>query len=1726
MPDEELLKQQKQQQLEKTIRVGSSHKASDLKQKDRALYNTGAIEQDISNIDDVLANKERLELKDEEEARLTAIRGRNLSTLLLLQEKTFGDSTLMKNVKMAISNIEVALNRKKANAPFNAADVEYILTLYSKAILTCRTYLRDKSPTFSTGLTRYDQVKQNLYRLRQEAEDFMNAKELLATGVMDGKVARAHELLVQSKVYSLGNGRGVPQGNAPVRNRFDERNLKPLGPGTNLMFSALSGKETPSNLIMRLSKSRDKNEKQLAGLLPAIFVNLQKGISEFREGKVASKFFLVGDTLLSLSQNAYGQLTLSTGRNYIPLERGSGILADMMASDIIKNREIYGKKAGENIIRNTVMNMDLRRLNTEKRQIMTDYLVERTGASSVTFSNFSTNDLAGMVRTVLRGKRIHIVRYGEQIKVPIAPDDVVFTEHESHMINITEAKELMEKTTGQQNREKVRQQVSLQKKEEKPKQVAGNKQEQEKEKKKEREWDKRESKIKNLLGDIMFSYETWDADNQVQQPGVRLRNMIIKNQEAVAELVADLFRRKGDQRAMINGIVDQMPLFAIEDDEKVRKFKTALTDTLNKITDTINAWISEKAFFAFGEWLGKLEAREQEEEKKKLDREFEAAQNEAKNKKSLEKSSKFTYFLKKAIQKSSETAKTVKNKVVDVKDDSVKMLTFLKTNAILKHLTNPEALIAGNKTLGIPGIEEIIRSTDIKTFKENEERIDESVEEAADSIQKLVGKYSKDLFKPSQEAEEELPNINEPGISEEELRRRKRERIRIGNERLNKRTKDSLTSGEAGQGLFIKNVFEKYFMGVATIDKRSMLASMIRNSRPVGKLMDENDPNINPDAEGLSEEVRNQRREEKRKRREYNEKLMTEAKAGYLGGLLKGAGPLFQKMMQGLPINGMPEEMKGAIEDMKSRLAPIPDEIVEAQLNSIVENSHKQIKNIKVLKSLGAASVGQTFLCKLTRSDGTEEEVAIKLLKPDVRNRMMRERKLMIECARQTDITSRQKDNEKRLQNGLAPLPELKKNEKGGMQVTYEGQLKRIEEELDLTIEARNVELGKIYDKVHNEKERQREEKVVSVKLNSLVAPTTNSMVLEKAPGETLDSLLKRIGEETKRLRDLYRKSAYFDRDMPENKKNEFRQRALGNPDFSDPDTICEEIGIEKYSKEYEELRPVVIQQKLCGMLAELKKKKAYLETYAYKWTKEGVFEEGFYHGDPHDGNIMISDEKLTVIDFGNCTKLTEEQQVHITRMMAAACIGDMKTFRHGFHMLLKPEFENLYQEKREELGRVFTEIFSLGNRRSSGSRIAVALLEAQKLGLEIPPAVFNFSQGQMRLQNALENMNRQIEETQAVADFYNDRSEMTDDQFDFTEKRKQKNVSRNPTLNEASESYTKDLMAYCDTREDMKRLIIDYTESMREIYFDKFRTADASFNTAIAGLQNMIVAVDLMPYANNDETLIENNVKNIREAFPSNISRHIALICDPELVNDILECLVKRYKSREQDNQKVTDLIARLDGQRQIAANTFRAYDDLDKKMADIRSKHNGKWEPTGQEQTELDGLMNGFLNVYFPFHIKLALNQDIFKEWFNKLEDKSPEKRQEVGLHMSRFFRYHPQGSEEFMAVYNDFIGARNEGLEQTNPAEYKQKRDALANAYLKVMAQRIKEKDKLYDEATVKQDADFFEIITDVMDEELSKVISRMGYIDSIVFNWKYKSQKQEDEALRENNNNGEG
>ncbi len=571
------------------------------------------------------------------------------------------------------------------------------------------------------------------------------------------------------------------------------------------------------------------------------------------------------------------------------------------------------------------------------------------------------------------------------------------------------------------------------------------------------------------------------------------------------------------------------------------------------------------------------------------------------------------------------------------------------------------------------------------SLSEIEKNIDKTVDDFSQDIQKKITDSVSSVFKSTDENadkhedEEEYQrrldemNPNVKGITLEQ----KRERIKKGEAELAKILTDSM-QGESGQGKFIKIVFENYFKSANILDKRSMFGSAIRGMVP-----------------GATD-------------------------GQFLGGLLKGAGPLFQKMMQGLPAEGMPNEIRTALSDMKSKLAPIPDRIVRAQLLGMVERSNGRITSIEVTRALGAASVGQTFLCRM-KGPGLPTEgknVVVKLLKPDVRNRMMREKEVMLYCARKTDET-------------------------GGMEATYLGQLSRIEEELDLTIEARNVVKGAIYDKVRKGQEA---DGVKSMKLNDMVDPTVNSMVLEMAPGTTVDRYIQDLKDEVasiesqmevreeERAPQLSSRPKYDSSKSPEENQRVLDEYLEMEKAFNDKQRMYKKRIFSLYEQYNKDI------------VSALKRQK-YLTALADKWVSEGIFGEGFYHGDLHAGNIMINDEGLTVIDFGNATILDENQQVQVTRMVGAAAVGDVEGFREGLHKLLKPEFEGQFKRQKSALTREIERVFSLGDRNSAGVRIAVLLLKAQELGLEVPSAIFNFSQCQLRLQNAIDELNSQIEE-------------------------------------------------------------------------------------------------------------------------------------------------------------------------------------------------------------------------------------------------------------------------------------------------------------------------------------------------------------------------------------------
>ncbi len=595
---------------------------------------------------------------------------------------------------------------------------------------------------------------------------------------------------------------------------------------------------------------------------------------------------------------------------------------------------------------------------------------------------------------------------------------------------------------------------------------------------------------------------------------------------------------------------------------------------------------------------------------------------------------------------------------------------------------------------------------------------------------------------------------------------------------------DSAT-GNSGQGLFLKNVFKDYFSNVALTDKRSMIGSVIRNIKPVPKsdaelkeekdfekLMDdynvlvkeikEKNEEIKAENEKLKEEYEAKKaeydskhsifnnfgkslwgnlfggaKEEKEEKEdndvapeepEYKEEMKIPAapvqeevkavdnfeekyfedQAGLLiGGLFKGAGPLLQKILQGIPVNKNTNEyLKKALDDVKSNLLPIPKEIVDAQLLEIINRSNGSITKIEVVNSLGAASVGQAFLCKI-HGPGMDEdgrEVVVKILRPDVQNRMEREKKILLKCAEKTNA---------------------------GMRATYLGQLKRIEEELNLGIEADNVRHGQIYN--NSTKKNDAYDNVETMKLCSLVEPTADYMVAEKAEGTTVDNYLKVINKKI---------DSYLNQFMPRDNKGQI----INDSRKTKPIYQITDENIAKHFNTVDKISDVINEAIQC---------QKYLVTLAEKWVTEGLFGEGFYHGDLHAGNIMVSKNKATVIDFGNSTILNEYDKAQITRMMVAATCGDVELFVDGYKNIMSDDIamRDRFNKQKKNLLRILKPIFDLGDASLAGEKIATALMKAQELGLELPAGIQNFSTCQIRLANTITALNDKIEELRKIND-------------------------------------------------------------------------------------------------------------------------------------------------------------------------------------------------------------------------------------------------------------------------------------------------------------------------------------------------------------------------------------
>ena len=206
-----------------------------------------------------------------------------------------------------------------------------------------------------------------------------------------------------------------------------------------------------------------------------------------------------------------------------------------------------------------------------------------------------------------------------------------------------------------------------------------------------------------------------------------------------------------------------------------------------------------------------------------------------------------------------------------------------------------------------------------------------------------------------------------------------------------------------------------------------------------------------------------------------------------LGALLKGAGPVMQKMLQGIDAGKIKDnDFKLALDDMKDNLAPIPEKAIKAALFSLVKNSSEpKIESIEVKASLGQASVGQALLCTVKCEGMEPQDCVVKLLRPNAALAAEREYDIFVAAC----------------------------GDDASMKTTFQGRFDSIKEELDLTREAENMKRAdKTYAYNKNVPEIGTFTNTTSAKLFTGVKPTSTVMMQQKAEGTTVKKFL----EETK----------------------------------------------------------------------------------------------------------------------------------------------------------------------------------------------------------------------------------------------------------------------------------------------------------------------------------------------------------------------------------------------------------------------------------------------------------------------------------------------------------------------------------------------------------------------------------------------------------------------------------
>lgn len=394
------------------------------------------------------------------------------------------------------------------------------------------------------------------------------------------------------------------------------------------------------------------------------------------------------------------------------------------------------------------------------------------------------------------------------------------------------------------------------------------------------------------------------------------------------------------------------------------------------------------------------------------------------------------------------------------------------------------------------------------------------------------------------------------------------------------------------------------------------------------------------------------------------------------GGVLKGAGPVLQKMVQMLDVKKMPDYLQKAIRECKSELKPIPPAYVRAKLDEIVRRSNGRIRALVNPQSKGSASIAQAFKCTLIDAEGRERPVIVKMQRPDVRSRMERE---------------------------IATIKSSISNVGEGALRTLNARITSLLGELDFAEERANIDAcQKIYGQSPYSI-------LKSVKKAEGCPDLPDVLVMEEAPGTTFEKYMVATSARLDQL---------LDGRLQQDQNHHYKFTPMTAEDHAR------------------------LTRDLTAMYEDVRKRQANLQRLVEVWFSNALFGDGKFHGDLHGGNIMVDDRGLlTVIDFGNAPTFSSADRKNIVKMVVSTLRGKPDGVLDAVKTLVSSASQNVLEANRAALTEKFQRLFTVGSITSAQERLTTVFGELARTGVEVPEALYNFTEAFGRLQQLSQSM-------------------------------------------------------------------------------------------------------------------------------------------------------------------------------------------------------------------------------------------------------------------------------------------------------------------------------------------------------------------------------------------------